>query len=221
MQQFRINPTRIRTSPSSARAACGRIRAGVFPASAADRAKLLGQPEGFPHRASIKLPRNAQQQVFRRDGLDSSFADSVKAFFKPAPRRKAADAAMIVDFQPAYVTLLAQSARPDFAAQASAAQADEQAGRGAPAVGQGRELSAGAGDFHRPACAAGGADPGADRASHRCKPQWRPRPTSISWIFPLTSTKLPAGKDKAGGGGGGGERMPDACLRAGSFRAGA
>lgn len=52
---------------------------------------------------SIKVPRNARQEVFRRDGLDMSFAESFKAFFRSTPRIKGAPTCnMTVDLEPTY-----------------------------------------------------------------------------------------------------------------------
>src|SRR6185437_2295623 len=51
----------------------------------------------------VKLAPNARQEVFRNDGLDSSFSESFKAFFRPAPRiQGAGDSRMVIDFQPRY-----------------------------------------------------------------------------------------------------------------------
>ena len=43
----------------------------------------------FLTERSVRVPRSAQQEVFRSDGLDSSFSESFKAFFQPAPQLKA------------------------------------------------------------------------------------------------------------------------------------
>jgi protein TonB len=105
MQEFRISPTQDPNAP----AAHVQLVAGSAPEFSAHPRLIAqgfwGNLKDFLTERAIKLPRNAKQQVFRRDGLDSSFAESFKAFFKPAPPKKAGDAAMIVDFQPAYITL--------------------------------------------------------------------------------------------------------------------
>jgi len=58
----------------------------------------------FLTERSIKLPRNLRQDVFRTDGVDTSFAESFKAFFQPAPRIKAGGSAsgLTVEWQPTY-----------------------------------------------------------------------------------------------------------------------
>src|SRR6202030_865174 len=62
----------------------------------------------FLTERSVRLPRNAPQDVFRNDGLDTSFAESFKAFFRPAPRKGPATdgsvpAGMVVDLEPRYL----------------------------------------------------------------------------------------------------------------------
>src|SRR5579862_4930958 len=105
MQQFRIDPVRdphaagpvVELGPGST--------PGFSPHPRLIQQGFWGNLKDFLTERSVKLPRNARQQVFRRDGLDSSFAESFKAFFKPAPKKSAADAAMMVDLEPSYVTL--------------------------------------------------------------------------------------------------------------------
>jgi TonB family protein len=57
----------------------------------------------FLTERSIRVPRNARQQVFYTEGVDSSFSESLKSFFRPAPRiRGAAVSGMVVDLEPTY-----------------------------------------------------------------------------------------------------------------------
>jgi protein TonB len=57
----------------------------------------------FLTERSIRVPRNARQQVFYTEGVDSSFSESLKSFFRPAPRIKgAAVSGMVVDLEPTY-----------------------------------------------------------------------------------------------------------------------
>src|SRR5713226_4418265 len=57
----------------------------------------------FLTERSIRVPRNARQQVFYTEGVDSSFSESLKSFFRPAPRIKGAAASgMVVDLEPTY-----------------------------------------------------------------------------------------------------------------------
>jgi TonB family protein len=42
----------------------------------------------FLTERAVKIPRNAKDPVFHTDGVDSSFGESLKAFFRPSPRRR-------------------------------------------------------------------------------------------------------------------------------------
>jgi periplasmic protein TonB len=57
----------------------------------------------FLTERSIRVPRNARQQVFYTEGVDSSFSESLKSFFRPSPQIKGAAASgMVVDLEPTY-----------------------------------------------------------------------------------------------------------------------
>src|SRR5438445_2239281 len=57
----------------------------------------------FLTERSIRVPRNAPQKVFYTEGVDTSFSESLKAFFRPAPRmRGPAASGMVVDLEPTY-----------------------------------------------------------------------------------------------------------------------
>ena len=57
----------------------------------------------FLTERSIRVPRNARQQAFYTEGVDSSFSESLKSFFRPTPRVKgAAVSGMVVDLEPTY-----------------------------------------------------------------------------------------------------------------------
>ena len=175
----------------------------------------------FLTERSVKLPRNAQQQVFRRDGLDSSFADSVKEFFKPAPREESAPMpAMMVDFQPAYVTLWRNLRDLISPPKLPPLKVTSKPVAVRPLWAKDENYQPGAGYLRRRARTAGGADPGAHRAPHRCKPRWRPRPTSLSWTFPLTFESCQPARTRPVAEVAAANTCPS-LPRAGSFRAGA
>src|SRR5579864_4414918 len=105
MQQFRINQTA--RDPQAPRV--------QLPAGAAPK---LGPPahlkppsfwsnfSDFLTERTVKFPRNFKGQVFHTEGLDTSFAQSFKEFFR-APRIKrikggGAHSSMEVDWQPGY-----------------------------------------------------------------------------------------------------------------------
>ena len=55
----------------------------------------------FLTERSIRIPRNARQQVFYTEGVDSSFSESLKSFFRPSPKvTGGAASGMIVDLEP-------------------------------------------------------------------------------------------------------------------------
>lgn len=58
----------------------------------------------FLTERSIRVPKNARQEVFYTEGVDRSFSESLKSFFRPSPRLTGAAAAsgMVVDLEPTY-----------------------------------------------------------------------------------------------------------------------
>lgn len=60
----------------------------------------------FLTERSIRVSSKAKQQVFYTEGVDTSFSESLKAFFRPAPRIKGGAAAgmvvEVVDLEPTY-----------------------------------------------------------------------------------------------------------------------
>jgi periplasmic protein TonB len=103
MQRLNLNPTvrdpnapPIRLSPSSSAPHFGVNRHLQSPG-------FWTNLRDFLTERSIKLPRNARHEVFRTDGVDTSFAESFKAFFQPAPKIKDGESSgMAVDWQPGY-----------------------------------------------------------------------------------------------------------------------
>jgi TonB family protein len=207
MQQFRISPTNDPNTPHAHVELGPGSTPGFSPHPRLIAQGFWGNLKDFLTERSIKLPRNAQQQVFRRDGVDSSFADSVKEFFKTAPRRKAADAAMMVDFQPAYITLwrnlrdlISPPKLPPLKVTSKPVPvkplfAKDENYRPAQAVAVGLHALLAVIVL-------------VPIARHIAQATLA-TPTTVSYvdISPYIE-KLPAGKDKAGGGGGGGQRSP-------------
>jgi protein TonB len=58
----------------------------------------------FLTERSIRVPKNARQEVFYTEGVDTSFFGNLKSFFRPSPRLRGAAAAsgMVVDLEPTY-----------------------------------------------------------------------------------------------------------------------
>lgn len=213
MQEFRIE------SGQNSGASNPPLQLGAGPApSFSAHPRLIpqtfwGNLKDFLTERSIKLPRNARQQVFRRDGLDSSFGESFKAFFKPAPRRQAGDAAMMVDFQPGYVTLwrnlhdlISPPKLPPLKVTSKPVAV--------------RPLWA-KDENYRPAQAVSLILHGVlavilivPFARKIIENTTAASTTTVTYldVSPYLP-KLPAGKDRAGGGGGGGERLPEPASR--------
>jgi TonB family protein len=212
MQQFRISPTNDPNAPAAHVELGPGTTPGFSPHPRLIAQSFWGNLKDFLTERSIKVPRNAQQQVFRRDGLDGSFADSVKEFFKPALRRKAADAAMIVDFQPTYITLwrnlrdlISPPKLPPLKVTSKPVPvkelfAKDENYRPAQAIAIGLHALLAVLIL-------------VPIARHIAQATLATQ-TTVNYvdISPYLE-KLPAGKDKAGGGGGGGERSPVPATR--------
>ncbi|HZP34032.1 MAG TPA: energy transducer TonB [Candidatus Acidoferrales bacterium] len=58
----------------------------------------------FLTERSIRVPKNARQEVFYTEGIQDSFSDNLKSLFRPSPRLTGAAAAsgMVVDLEPTY-----------------------------------------------------------------------------------------------------------------------
>ena len=166
----------------------------------------------FLTERTIKVPSNAPHEVFRSDGLDASFSESLKAFFRPAPRIKSASASsMEVNWQPGYRVFwrnvrdlisppklppLKLTSKP-VAVRSIWPKRDEFG------VAQGISL------FMHALLAFLLIVP---LAHEIVQTQQVQASVDVVDISPYLS-KLPPGKDKAGGGGGGGERLPTPATR--------
>jgi periplasmic protein TonB len=105
MQQLNLKPTTGTPEPRH-------LNLGSGPTPSFARSRQLQSPsfwtnlKDFLTERSIRIPRHARQQVFYTEGVDSSFSESLKAFFRPAPRIKGAAAAGtvvdVVQLEPTY-----------------------------------------------------------------------------------------------------------------------
>jgi protein TonB len=106
MQRLNLNPTRGPETPQL-NLAPGSSAPSFAPSRRLQSPGFWANLKDFLTERSIRVPRNAKQQVFRTDGVDSSFSESLKAFFRSAPRVKGAAASattagMVVDLEPTY-----------------------------------------------------------------------------------------------------------------------
>jgi len=102
MQRLNLNPTT--RDPRTAHLNLG---SGPTPSFAPSRqlqsTSFWTNLKDFLTERSIRIPRNARQQVFYTEGVDSSFSESLKSFFRPSPKvTGAAASGMIVDLEPTY-----------------------------------------------------------------------------------------------------------------------
>lgn len=102
MQRLNLNPTRTAATP----------HVNLAPGSSAPHfgaSRRLQSPgfwtnlKDFLTERSIRVPRGARQNVFYTEGVDSSFFESLKLFFRSTPRLKGAGVSgMVVDLEPTY-----------------------------------------------------------------------------------------------------------------------
>lgn len=102
MQQFKISPTNVDPQAPKITLLPGTTTPRLGPRKQLENPSFWDNLKDFLTERPINVPDDANQEVFRRDGLDNSFSDSVKAFFSPAARRAkgAPTSGMEVDWQP-------------------------------------------------------------------------------------------------------------------------
>jgi protein TonB len=213
MQQFRIQPVRDPNAPAPVTQLGPGSTPGFSPHPVLVDQGFWGNLKDFLTERSVRLPRNAKQQVFRRDGLDSSFADSFKEFFKPAPKKKAGDEAMMVDFQPGYVTLWRNLRDLISPPKLAPLKVTSKPVAVRPLWGKDEN--------YRPSQMVAVVVHGLIAVlifvpifRHAVQTTLAAKPTTVEFVdVSPYAPKLPAGKDKAGGGGGGGQRMPEPASR--------
>jgi len=103
MQGLNLNPTlrdpnaaHLNLPPGSTGPSFGRSRRLQAPS-------FWTNLKDFLTERSVRVPRNAPQEVFYTEGIEDSFTDNLKAFFRPSPRIKgAANSNMVIDLEPTY-----------------------------------------------------------------------------------------------------------------------
>src|SRR5438552_8391615 len=102
MQRLNLNPTFGAETPHVSLAP-GTSAPSFAPSRRLQSPGFWTNLKDFLTERSIRVPRNARQQVFYTEGVDSSFSESLKSLFRPAPRIKGAAASgMVVDLEPTY-----------------------------------------------------------------------------------------------------------------------
>jgi hypothetical protein len=87
MQTFNINPTARDPQTAAVQLPAGQSGPRFAPGRQLRPPSFWTNLKDFLTERSVRLPRNAQQDVFRNDGLDTSFAESFRAFFRPLPEK--------------------------------------------------------------------------------------------------------------------------------------
>jgi hypothetical protein len=120
MQPLNINP--IARDPQAQRVnfAPGSSTPSFGPSQRLESPSFWTNLKDFLTERSVRVPRGARQEVFYTEGVDTSFSESLKSFFRPAPRIKGAPASNMTGVGAYVPTFLAQPARSDFAAEAAA-----------------------------------------------------------------------------------------------------
>ncbi len=103
MQGLNLNPTlrdpnaaHLNLAPGTTAPSFGRSRRLQAPS-------FWTNLKDFLTERSVRVPRNAPQEVFYTEGIEDSFTDNLKAFFRPSPRLKgAANSNMVIDLEPTY-----------------------------------------------------------------------------------------------------------------------
>ena len=103
MERLNLSPTRRNPETPHVNLAPGSSVPSFGPSRQLQSAGFWTNLKDFLTERSIRVPRNAKQQVFYTEGVDRSFSESLKAFFRPAPRLKGpAVSGMVVDLEPTY-----------------------------------------------------------------------------------------------------------------------
>lgn len=107
MERLNLNPTSRGAQTAHLNLAPGSSTPSFAPSRRLQSPTFWTNLKDFLTERSIRIPKNARQEVFYTEGVDSSFGESLKAFFRPAPRVRrgaapGATAGMVVDLEPTY-----------------------------------------------------------------------------------------------------------------------
>src|SRR5690349_9610690 len=103
MQRLNLTPARRSPETPNVNLAPGSSTPSFAPSRRLQSPSFWTNLKDFLTERSIRVPRNARQKVFYTEGIDSSFSESLKSFFRSTPRIKGAAASgMVVDLEPTY-----------------------------------------------------------------------------------------------------------------------
>ena len=103
MQRLDLNPTKRTSESAHVNLLPGPSTPSFAPGRGLQSPSLWTNLKDFLTERSIRVPRNARQQVFYTGGVDTSFSESLRSFFRRTPRIKGpAVSGMVVDLEPTY-----------------------------------------------------------------------------------------------------------------------
>jgi TonB family protein len=103
MERLDLNPTKRPAERAHLNLAAGSSTPSFAPSRRLQSPSFWTNLKDFLTERSIRVPRNTRQEVFHTEGVDTSFSESLKSFFRRAPRIKGpAMSGMIVDLEPTY-----------------------------------------------------------------------------------------------------------------------
>ncbi|PYU20943.1 MAG: energy transducer TonB [Acidobacteria bacterium] len=103
MQRLDLNPTKRTPESPHVNLPPGSSTPSFAPGRGLQSPSFWTNLKDFLTERSIRVPRNARQQVFYTAGVDTSFSESLRSFFRRAPRIKGpAASGMVVDLEPTY-----------------------------------------------------------------------------------------------------------------------
>ncbi|PYU27842.1 MAG: energy transducer TonB [Acidobacteria bacterium] len=103
MERLNLNPTKRTPATAHSNLPPGSSTPSFAPGRGLQSTSFWTNLKDFLTERSVRVPRNARQEVFYTEGVDSSFSESLKAFFRRAPQIKGpAMSGMVVDLEPMY-----------------------------------------------------------------------------------------------------------------------
>src|SRR5438445_13703808 len=103
MERLNLNPTKRTPATAHSNLPPGSSTPSFAPGRGLQSTSFWTNLKDFLTERSVRVPRNARQEVFYTEGVDSSFSESLKAFFRRAPQiNGAAMSGLVVDLDSMY-----------------------------------------------------------------------------------------------------------------------